>query len=52
MKLDFEELFVSSICALIDINGGSIESAMDDMRIRNEQLRKEIKEYLDWEDED
>lgn len=51
MELDFIELFSSAMNALIDHNGGSLEEAMDDMGIRDERLRTEIKNYFDWEEE-
>ena len=50
--MDFEKLFISSIYALIEFNGGSLEQAMDDMGLRNKETRKQITEYLEWDEED
>ena len=49
--MDFENLFALAISALIEINGGSLESAMDEMRLKNPKTRKKVREYLEWDEE-
>lgn len=48
--MDFEELFVISIMALIERNGGSLEETLDEMKITSKTARRNIKKYLEWED--
>lgn len=53
MKQDFEELFSKALATLIEQNGGSIETALDDMGIQDERDREPIKEWFGWDkDED
>lgn len=46
-----EKLLGQALNALIEQNGGSMEQALDDMRVRNERDRKSIKEWLGWDEE-
>lgn len=48
--MNFEELFIIAIYTLIERNGGSLESSLDDLKITNKELRKEIKDFLEWEE--
>ena len=52
MKLNYEELFIKALANLIDTYGGSIESALDECGIWNEDARKQIKEDFGWEEEE
>ena len=49
--MDFELLFGKALFALIDTNGGSIETALDDMEINSPSLRQAIKDYCEWDEE-
>ena len=51
-KEELNNLASKALCALVEANGGSIESALDDMRIGDEDERKAIKEWFGWEDEE
>lgn len=51
-KLKFKELFSKALSALIESNGGSMEQALDDMKITSEEDRKAIKIWFGWEEED
>ena len=51
MKLNYEELFTKALANLIDTYGGSIESALDECGIVNEDVRNQIKEDFCWEEE-
>lgn len=50
-ELDFEDLFSRSLTKLMEENGGSIESTLDQMRITDEKVRKAIKDWCNWEDD-
>lgn len=50
--MHFDELFIKALGALIDYNGGSLEQALDDMHIQENYLRKQIKEFIGWDDEE
>lgn len=50
MELDFNELFGDALGCLIEACGGSMEAALDTMRIRNNDQRAEIKDWYDWEE--
>ena len=47
----FAELFIQTLSALIDNNGGSIESAMDEAGIEDDETRELVKEAFDWDDD-
>ena len=51
-KEKLEELLASAINALLDENGGSLETAMDDMGIKDDATRKEIKEWFNWDEDE
>jgi ferritin-like protein len=51
MDLKFNELFGTALGCLIEACGGSMEDALDTMRIRKEELRTEIKNWYGWEEE-
>lgn len=51
MRLKYKELFEKAIYALIESNGGSLEQALDDMKITDEKTREAIADELDWYDE-
>ena len=51
-KLDYEDLAAKALCALIEANGGSIESALDDMYIKSESERELIKQWFGWDWDD
>ena len=51
MDLKFNELFGTALGCLIEACDGSIEGALDTMRIRKEELRTEIKNWYGWEEE-
>ena len=51
MRLKYKELFEKAIYALIESNGGSLEQALDDMHVKDEDTRKAITDELDWNDE-
>ncbi len=51
MKLDYEKLFTKALANLIDQYGGSIETALDECGIVNEDIRNQIKEDFGWEEE-
>ena len=49
-KLDFENLFSQALGALVDENGGSLESALDELSVSDEE-RVAIKNWFGWEEE-
>ena len=49
-KLDFENLFSQALGALVDENGGSLESALDELSVSDEE-RVTIKNWFGWEEE-
>ena len=49
IELDFEDLAVQAINTLIEQNGGSLETALDDMKEFDEEKRKAIKEWFNWD---
>lgn len=49
-KLDFENLFSQALGALVDENGGSLESALDELSVSDEE-RVVIKNWFGWEEE-
>lgn len=52
-KQGLEGFFSRALTALIEHNGGSMEQALDDMKITNIYDRKSIKGFYGWdEDED
>ena len=51
MDLKFNELFGTALGCLIEACNGSLEDALDTMRIRKEELRTEIKNWYGWEEE-
>ena len=51
-KLNFNELFGIALSCLIEYDNGSIDDALDDMRIRDREIRQEIKDWYGWEKED
>jgi len=51
MELKFNELFGQALSCLIEDCNGSIEDALDAMRIRDNEKRKAIKEWFGWEEE-
>jgi len=46
-----EELFAKALATLIEQNGGSMETALDDLGVQDERDRKPIKEWFGWDDE-
>lgn len=52
MKLDFEQYFADALTALIRRNGGSIEEALDDMKIKDGPTRGSIKHWYGWDEEE
>ena len=50
-KLNFNELFGIALSCLIEHDSGSIDDALDDMRIRDREIRQEIKDWYGWEEE-
>ena len=50
--MKFEELFIKALGALLDYNSGSLEQSLDDMHIEDKELRKQIKEFIGWDDEE
>lgn len=52
VELDFEQLFGKALYTIIEYEGGSLESALDDMEIFNRKLRKKIADYLEWDELD
>lgn len=49
-KLNFENLFSQALGALVDENGGSLESALDELSVSDEE-RVAIKNWFGWEEE-
>lgn len=47
-----EVLLGKALTALIEQNGGSMEQALDDMKIVSKKDRKAIKKWFGWEEED
>ena len=47
-KLNFEDLFGQALGALVDENGGSLEAALDEMDVSDEE-RVAIKNWFGWE---
>ena len=47
-----EIMLSKSLTALIEKNNGSMEQALDDMNVRDEKTRQEIKEWYGWEEEE
>ena len=45
-----EQLLVLAIGSMLDNNGGSMEQALDDIGIKNNAIRSEIKEWFGWEE--
>ena len=52
MKLDFEQYFADALTALIRRNGGSIEEALDDMKIKDGPTRGSIKHWYGWDEDE
>lgn len=52
MKLDFEQYFADALTALIRRNGGSIEEALDNMKIKDGPTRGSIKHWYGWDEEE
>ena len=50
--MKFDELFIKALGALLDYNSGSLEQSLDDMHIEDPELRKQIKEFIGWDDEE
>lgn len=50
-KLDYEKLFYQAIAEMIDSNGGSLETALDDAGIYDNETREIIKEEFGWDDD-
>ena len=50
--MNFEELFNLTIYALIESNGGSLETALDTIGITDTQTRNQIIDYMNWYDEE
>ena len=50
--MKFEELFIKALGALLEYNSGSLEQSLDDMHIEDKELRKQIKEFIGWDDEE
>ena len=48
--MNFEELFGKALFTLIEYEGGSLEEALDDMHIWDKKLRKQIADYLEWDE--
>ena len=51
MELNYQTIFMIALSNLIDTYGGSIEIALDECAITNEDVRKQIKEDFGWEEE-
>lgn len=51
MELNYEELFTKALSGLIDRCGGSMEEALDESRIFDEEIREQIKQDFGWKDE-
>ena len=51
MRLDYERIFVQALANLIDQYGGSIEAALDECGIADEDIRNKIKEDFGWEED-
>lgn len=51
-KSELTEALSSAISALLDSNGGCLETVMDYMGIKDEHLREKIKVFMDWEEEE
>lgn len=52
MKLKFEELFSDALGALVSECGGSIETALDEMYVRDIETRDAIRKWFGWDDEE
>ena len=52
MKLDFEQYFADALTALIRRNGGSIEEALDDIKIKDGPTRGSIKHWYGWDEDE
>lgn len=50
-KVNFEELFFRAFAEVIGSNGGSIETALDNIRITDEKTRQKIKNWFGWDEE-
>lgn len=50
-KEQLENLLGASLSALVNECGGSLEEALDLMRIREPKLRQEIKVWFGWDNE-
>lgn len=47
-KLDYQNLFYEAIYALIEHHSGSVEYALDDLRIYDKEMRKKILKDIQW----
>ena len=47
----FAQLFIQTLSAMMNQNGGSIETAMDDAGIKDDETKELVKEAFDWEDD-
>ena len=53
MKLDYAKLFFTAINAMLDNNGGSLETALCEIGIEwDSEEGKEIRKEYDWDDEE
>ena len=53
MELDFEELAASALSALVESNGGSLDTALWEIGIEfDSEEGKAIREWFGWDDED
>lgn len=51
-KQQLEDLLVQALTTLLENNGGSMEETLDDLRVFDEDLRCEIKNWYGWENTD
>lgn len=47
-NIDIEDLLVSAISALLEKNGGSLEQALDDMGVKNQDQRNYLAVLFNW----
>ena len=47
-KLDYQNLFYEAIYALIEHHNGSLEETLDDLRIKDKELREQIAKDIEW----
>ena len=49
-KAQLEELFGNALSALVCAEGGSLETALDDMGVSDQNTRDQIAKWFGWDD--